>query len=139
MIHFFEADISYSLRQKRKIKDWLVSASENEGKTIENLNIILCSDEYLYKLNLQYLNHRTYTDIITFDQSIDKKNISGELYISLERVRDNAQSLSLPVRDELHRVMIHGVLHLCGYGDKTPGSKKKMRTRENYYLAKRSF
>ena len=106
---------------------------------MEELNIILCSDEYLYKMNVQYLQHKTYTDIITFDQGTTQKVINGELYISLDRVRDNAKTLNISLKDELHRVMVHGLLHLCGYGDKNPAAKKKMTSKEDYYLGKRRF
>ncbi len=137
-IQFFKADISYQIRSVNYLRLWLSEVALTEGKIVQDLNIILCSDEYLYKMNVDYLNHRTYTDIITFDQGTTKKAISGELYISLQRVRDNANSLKISVKDELHRVMVHGLLHLCGYGDKDPKSKKRMTTKEDFYLSMRS-
>jgi rRNA maturation RNase YbeY len=137
-IQFFKGDISYQIRSVNYLRLWLSEVAQTEGKTVQELNIILCSDEYLYKMNVDYLNHRTYTDIITFDQGTTNKAISGELYISLDRVRDNANSLKISVKDELHRVMVHGILHLCGYGDKDPKSKKKMTLKEDFYLSKRS-
>lgn len=138
MISFFLADISYQMRKRLLLREWLLEAIKKEGRIAGDINIILCTDEYLYKLNVRYLNHRTYTDIITFDSSAGKL-VSGELYISLDRVRENARALKVSVADELHRVMIHGVLHLCGHKDKTPVLKKRMRVREDYYLQRRGF
>lgn len=139
MISFFTADISYSLRSRGDLRLWLSEVARKEGFKIAQLNVIFCSDEYLYAMNVQYLQHKTYTDIITFDQSDRKGVISGELYISLDRLRDNSKSLKISLKDEIHRVIVHGVLHLCGYGDKTPADKATMTSKEDYYLAKRSF
>lgn len=138
MISFFLADIRYQLRGRLLLRHWLQKAIKKEGHQPGDINIILCSDEYLYKLNVQYLNHRTYTDIITFDSSSGKE-LCGELYISLDRVRENAREQNVSVSDELHRVMIHGILHLCGYKDKTSISKKRMSEREDYYLKRRGI
>jgi len=107
-----------------------------EGKRVGELNVILCSDEYLYKLNVEYLSHDTLTDIITFDYS-ESNIISGDLFISINRIRENAKAYSIKIIEELHRVMVHGVLHLCGYGDKTKEERKTMRVKENFYLAQR--
>jgi len=139
MISFFTADITYALRSRGNLRSWLAEVAGKEGFKIGELNIILCSDEYLYKMNVSYLKHKTLTDIITFDNSSGKGVISGELYISLERVRENAKHLNISLKDELHRVMVHGLLHLCGYTDKRPGEKKRMRDREDLYLSKREF
>jgi len=138
-ISFFNADVSYVLRAKNDLRLWLAKVFMAEGRNLESLSIILCSDEYLYKLNKQFLKHLTYTDIITFDQSTSKSSISGELYISIDRIKDNAKNLNVNVLDEIHRVIVHGSLHLCGYGDKDPKSKAKMTSSENFYLAKRGF
>ena len=138
-ISFFNADVSYVLRAKNDLRLWLAKVFKAEGRNLESLSIILCSDEYLYKLNKQFLKHLTYTDIITFDQSTSKSSISGELYISIDRIKDNAKNLNVNVLDEIHRVIVHGSLHLCGYGDKDPKSKAKMTSSENFYLAKRRF
>jgi len=138
-ISFFNADVSYVLRAKNDLRLWLAKVFMAEGRNLESLSIILCSDEYLYNLNKQFLKHLTYTDIITFDQSTSKSSISGELYISIDRIKDNAKSLNINVLDEIHRVIVHGSLHLCGYGDKDPKSKAKMTSSENFYLAKRGF
>jgi len=138
-ISFFNADVSYVLRAKNDLRLWLAKVFMAEGRNLESLSIILCSDEYLYNLNKQFLKHLTYTDIITFDQSTSKSSISGELYISIDRIKDNAKNLNVNVLDEIHRVIVHGSLHLCGYGDKDPKSKAKMTSSENFYLAKRGF
>jgi len=139
VVSFFTADISYSIRSKNHIRTWLKSLIKKEGKTPGPINIILCSDEYLLGLNRHFLKHKTYTDIITFDQSTYKGEIAGELYISLERIRENAGKYGVTIKDELHRVIVHGVLHLCGYGDKTPAKKDEMTARENEYLLLRKF
>lgn len=138
-ISFFNADVPYVLRSKNGIRNWLSQVVKKEGFRLGELSIILCSDEYLYKMNVQYLKHKTYTDVITFDQSESKEEVSGELYVSIDRIKDNAKLLSINILDELHRVIVHGTLHLCGYGDKDPKSKAKMTAKENFYLQKRSF
>jgi len=139
MISFFTADITYSLKSRTNIRHWLSKVASSEKKRISSLNIIFCSDDYLYKMNRQFLKHNTFTDIITFDNSVDFKHISGELYISLDRIRDNAATLGVTIKDELHRVIVHGLLHLCGYTDKTPSDRKKMSLKEDYYLQRRQF
>ena len=106
-------------------------------KTERKINYIFCSDEYLLDINLEYLNHDTYTDIISFDYSVGKE-LHGDIYISIERVVDNAKDFNSEFIDELHRVMIHGILHYCGYKDKTEADETVMRKRENDYLAKLS-
>lgn len=136
-ISFFNADVSYVLRSKNGIRLWLSDVIKKEGFRTGELSIILCSDEYLFKMNVQYLKHKTYTDIITFDQSESKGEVSGELYLSIDRIKDNAKTLNINLIDELHRVIVHGTLHLCGYGDKDPKSKLKMTRKENFYLLKR--
>ena len=138
-ISFFNADVSYVLRSKNGIRLWLSDVIKKERFQLGELSIILCSDEYLFKMNVQYLKHKTYTDIITFDQSESKCEVSGELYISIDRIKDNAKTLNINLIDELHRVIVHGTLHLCGYGDKDPKSKLKMTQKENFYLLKRKF
>lgn len=139
MISFFTADITYSLKSRTNIRHWLLKVASSEKKRISSLNIIFCSDDYLYKMNRQFLKHNTFTDIITFDNSVDLKHISGELYISLDRIRDNAATLGVTIKDELHRVIVHGLLHLCGYTDKTPSDRKKMSLKEDFYLQRRQF
>ncbi|WP_316810537.1 rRNA maturation RNase YbeY [Pedobacter heparinus] len=137
-IHFFTEDTNYSLKKKTLIKDWIKSAIIEEGYRLQELNFILCSDEYLLRMNQDYLQHDTYTDVITFDNSEELKTIIGDVFISIERIQENAQGLNLPVANELHRVMIHGTLHLLGYKDKGKAAKSKMTSREDHYLAKLS-
>lgn len=139
MISFFTADVTYQVRSRTGLRQWLNAVAKAESMVIRSVSIILCSDEYLYGMNVRYLQHKTYTDIITFDQGSTTREINGELYISIDRVRDNAKTLGLPIREELHRVMVHGLLHLCGYGDKTMAAKKKMTSKEDEYLGKRRF
>lgn len=134
-IHFFNEDISYTLKKKTVIKSWIKSAIEQEGYTLEELNFILCSDEYLLEMNQQYLDHDTYTDVITFDNSETPKHIVGDIFISLERIQENAKTYNHPVAEELYRVMIHGTLHLLGYKDKGKAAKILMTQKEDQYLA----
>lgn len=134
MIHFFNENIAYTIKQKTKIKQWLNQTIECERFTCGDINIILCADEYLLKINQEYLHHDTFTDIITFDYS-EKNKLSGDLFISIERVKENSAQYSGVVYNELLRVMVHGVLHLCGYKDKTPQDEKQMREKEDEYLS----
>jgi len=136
MIHFFEEDIAVPLKEKRAVKAWLKQLASEEGKKIVELNYIFCSDTYLLEINKQYLNHNTLTDIITFDQSEKTNQIEGDIYISYERVLENGKKLKTE-ENELYRVIAHGLLHLCGYKDKTDLEEKIMREKENFYLAKR--
>jgi rRNA maturation RNase YbeY len=112
-----------------------------EKKVLSNINYIFCSDDFLRVINIQYLNHDSYTDIITFNTGSDSGSgvIDGEIYISVPRVTDNAKKYKVEFNDELHRVIIHGVLHLIGYGDKNPHEKSLMRKKENAYLSLREF
>ena len=103
------------------------------------MSFVFCSDEYLLEINKQYLNHDTYTDIVTFDSSEDEDVIAGDIFISVDRIRENASKFGVSERDEMHRVIIHGVLHLCGFMDKEKEEKDLMTAKENEYLAKRSF
>jgi probable rRNA maturation factor len=139
VIQFFQEDITYKLRNKIKIKQWIKTAIVEEGFRLDELTYVFCSDEYLLKINQEYLNHDTYTDIITFDNSEEKGLITGDIFISIPRIKENAVKFSVSETDELHRVVIHGTLHLLGYKDKTAASKKKMTQKEDYYLAKRAF
>lgn len=138
-ISFFTAECSYVLRQKNDIRVWLTAVAKIEKQRIESLTYVFCSDEYLYKMNVQFLSHKTLTDIITFDTAESENGITGEIYISIDRVRENAAELGLLFRDELHRVMAHGLLHLCGYKDKLPSDKKRMTSREDFSLSLRKF
>ena len=137
-ILFHNADTSYILKNKRIISSWITDTIKEEEKQLEEISYIFCTDDYLLKINQEHLDHDTYTDIITFDYTEDGI-ISSEIYISVDRVRENAKSLGVGALDEMHRVIIHGVLHLCGYKDKSDLQSQEMRGKENYYLRKRDF
>jgi rRNA maturation RNase YbeY len=135
-IQFFSEEISYLVKQKTLLRKWISAVIQSEGFKAGPINVIFCRDQYLHKINVEYLDHDTYTDIITFDYSTGSE-ISGDLFISLERIRENAKQFSIKSIDELHRVIIHGILHLCGFGDKTADEKEIMREKENIYLVRR--
>ncbi|TDQ09571.1 rRNA maturation RNase YbeY [Pedobacter metabolipauper] len=134
-IHFFTEDLNYTLKNKMRIKDWIKAAIAAEGFVLNELNFILCSDEYLLRINQEYLDHDTYTDVITFDNSEGLKTILGDIFISVERIQENAKLYRLTVPNELCRVMIHGTLHLLGYKDKTKSDKAQMTEKEDLYLS----
>jgi probable rRNA maturation factor len=138
-IHFFEEDITYKLKHKAAVRQWITETIQAEGFKLKELNYIFCSDGYLLQINQQYLNHDTYTDIITFDNSETEKLIAGDIFISIGRIRENAAKFNIPQTDELHRVIIHGTLHLLGYKDKTAVTKQKMTEKEDFFLNRRSF
>ncbi|MBB5397342.1 rRNA maturation RNase YbeY [Mucilaginibacter sp. AK015] len=138
-ITFHEEDITYKLKNKTAVRKWITDAIVTEGYKLRELTYIFCTDEYLLQINRQYLNHDTYTDIITFDNSDQEGFIAGDIFISIERIRDNAAKFNVTEAQELHRVLIHGALHLVGYKDKSPADKKKMTSKEDFYLEKRSF
>jgi probable rRNA maturation factor len=135
-IDFHNQDISFKLSNPRKTKLWIKAAIKDEGYRLNQVNYIFCSDEYLREMNIEYLNHKTYTDIITFDNSDEKGQIEGDIFISIDRVRENAIKLKTEFSDELRRVLIHGILHLIGYSDKSARKKAEMRKREDFYLRK---
>jgi rRNA maturation RNase YbeY len=124
----------FELQNPESFKVWLKNVIRNEQKYVGDIVYIFSDDEYLHAINLDFLNHDTLTDIITFDTSEDSDVISGEIYISVERVADNAGILNKDFQEELSRVLVHGVLHLIGYGDKTPEEKTEMTAKEDYYL-----
>lgn len=134
-VYFFFNKQAPILDRRKLLKKRIEDLFKKEGKILGSLNYIFCSDNELLKINRQYLNHDYFTDIITFNLSEDQ-SIIGEVYISIERVRDNAKNLNVSIKSELLRVIIHGALHLCGYLDKTVAEKKLMRQLENQYLAK---
>lgn len=138
-INFFEEDIAYTLKQKTAVRNWVTETIQAEGFKLKELNYIFCSDRYLLQINQQYLDHDTYTDIVTFDNSDIAKTITGDIFISIDRIRENASKFGVTEANELHRVIIHGALHLLGYKDKSPADKKKMTLKEDFYLNKRSF
>jgi|TARA_B100001094_G_scaffold213348_1_gene207405 rRNA maturation RNase YbeY len=129
----FQNTSKFKVKDLRKKKLWLNSISNNEGKEIESLSFLFVDDEEMLKYNKKYLQHESYTDVITFDSSEDKK-IAGDIIISLERVNDNAKFYQVSYNYELQRVMAHGLLHLLGYNDKNKEEKKIIRKKENYYL-----
>lgn len=133
-IYFFTENTKFVLKNKKRLKLWIGNTFIAENKPNYSANVIFCNDEFLYALNLKYLKHNTYTDIITFDYS-DSENIIGDIYISVERVKENAKKYQISFIEELSRVIIHGVLHLCGYKDKEKTAKKLMTEKEDYYLS----
>ena len=128
----------FDLDDRQNISDWVLFTLDSEGKELGELNYIFCDDDYLLDLNVKTLNHNTLTDIISFDYTLGIV-VSGDIYISYERVKENSLNLDQSFKDELHRVMIHGVLHYCGYKDKSDGDKLIMREKEDYYLSLRTF
>ena len=134
MINFnYETD--FRLNGSSDIERWITDTIKAEAHRLEEINYVFCDDDYLHKLNVEFLDHDTLTDIISFDYSIGKL-IQGDIFISVERVMDNAQDFDVPFEDELNRVIIHGVLHYCGYKDKTEEEAKEMREKENHYLSR---
>jgi rRNA maturation RNase YbeY len=134
-IHFFFQNVSIRLSDRKKLKAFTNVIFQKEGKRLESLNYIFCSDKYLLKINQSYLGHDFYTDIITFNLSKLSKNIEGEVYISFDRVKENARKLKILPKQELLRVIFHGILHLCSYNDKTLVQQKKMRRKEDELIA----
>jgi rRNA maturation RNase YbeY len=134
--HFYEQEIKAALKNKRILSGFLdnLARTHKPGLKKVSLNYIFCTDEYLLQFNQQYLNHDTLTDIITFDLSDNDKNLTGEIYVSIERVKENATKFGVPYQDELHRVVFHGALHLCGFKDKSKTEQEEMRKQENQCL-----
>lgn len=129
-IYFFSEDINFELKEKLNRKRWLKNIATKAGFKIKELNYVFCSDEYLYQINLEYLNHETYTDIITFDNSEKEFDLSGDIFISIERINENAKTHNQEIEIELSRVLAHGLLHLMGYKDKTKEESTLMRQKE---------
>lgn len=137
MIRFFQEDISFKLKQPIKTSRWIKSIIQQEKFKLKELNYIFCSDNHLLSINQGFLHHDYFTDIITFDHSSENRTIAGEIYISIDRVRENAKDFEVDFDTELHRVMIHGVLHLIGYPDKSKAEKSLMRKKEEACLSLR--
>lgn len=140
-VNFFTQDLNFTLKNKTHVRTWLTAVAKKEGATIEQLNYIFCSDNYLLALNKKHLNHNTLTDIITFDTSAPLSpwrgaggEASGDIFISIPRIKENAQTYNVTFEKELHRVMVHGLLHLLGYKDKKPADKAQMTGKEDFYL-----
>ena len=137
-ISFFTEDVPFVLKHKAHIRNWLLYTIEKEQGTIAELNFIFCSDEYLLKINAEHLDHHYYTDIITFDNRdvFGEGPIVGDIFISIDRVAENALSYNVSAIQELRRVLVHGTLHLLGYKDKTKAQAATMREKEDFYLQK---
>lgn len=131
---FFTEDIEFEIENAAAICQWIESTVKTQGGVLQQVNYIFCSDAYLHQMNVDFLQHDTLTDVITFPYALPPL-IIGDIFISIERIRENALLFSVPFLEELHRVMIHGVLHLCGHGDKTPEEKKQMTQLEDAALA----
>ena len=132
---FFFQGVKVSLANRTQLKKYIQSIFKTEGKEVESINYIFCTDKALLEINRRFLFHNFYTDIITFDLS-DSEAIQAEIYISVDRIKDNAPQLGVSFKSELHRVIFHGVLHLCGYKDKKKVEKEVMRGKEDFYLKK---
>ncbi|RNI26996.1 rRNA maturation RNase YbeY [Rufibacter latericius] len=133
-IEFFTEEVEFEVKNEEKVKTWLSEIISKYSFELESLNYIFCSDEYLHQMNVEYLDHDTLTDVITFDNSDFEGVIEGDVFISIDRIVDNATSFNITPEEELHRVMAHGLLHLLGFDDKTPEKKALMRTKENECL-----
>lgn len=132
MINFY-SELDFKLNNEDDVSDWLSSVIVSENCKEGDINYIFCDDNYLHKLNVEYLNHDTFTDIISFDYSVGKE-LHGDIYISIDRVKENALEFEVKFKEELYRVIVHGVLHFCGYKDKTDTEKTTMRSKENHYI-----
>ena len=136
--YFHSEDIQFILNKKPAIISWLSLCIEKEGKTPSDISYVFCSDDFLHKMNVKHLNHNTLTDIITFDYC-ESNQVIGEMFLSVDRIKDNSEKFKINFDQELHRVMIHGILHLCGYKDKTTDDQKVMSEKEDFYLNLRNF
>ena len=135
-VYFFSHDILPNLKNATKLKLFIESIFKMELHSLDSINYIFCSDKAILGINKKYLNHDFYTDVITFDLSPDNKAISAEVYIGIERIRDNAKQLGFSIKAELHRVLFHAALHLCGYNDKNKKDKEHMRKKEDELLTR---
>ena len=136
-INFYNEDINYRIRNKKLLSNWLTKSIELEDKQIEEISFIFTSDSFLLNLNTEYLSHDTFTDIITFQYNEEGAKLHSDIFISIERVKDNAKEYKQTMLNELHRMLIHGVLHLLGYKDKNKKAKQIMTRKEDYYLSLR--
>jgi probable rRNA maturation factor len=137
-IRYFSEDTDFTIPHPRKTASWLKVVAKREKAVLGEINYIFCSDSYLLDLNRRYLQHDYYTDILTFDNSGGEGPLAGDIYISVDRVRDNAKQFGVSFDEELHRVMVHGILHLIGYTDTSPSRKKAMKKKEDAYLSLRA-
>ena len=134
MINFHSEAINFKVVNPIKTKRWLKSVIKAEGFELSEINYVFCNDEYLHSINFEYLDHDTLTDIITFDNSEEDELIEGDIFVSIERIIDNTKDFNTTFEQEFKRVIVHGILHLCGYCDKTDENEKQMREKEDYYL-----
>jgi len=133
-VHFYFLDRKPALKERTRLKEFIETLFIAEKKQLGSISYVFCSDEHLLGMNKDFLKHDFYTDVITFDLSADKGVIEGEVYLSVDRIKDNAKAMGFSFAEELHRVIFHGALHLCGYTDKRPADIKTMRTKEDKYL-----
>mgnify|MGYP002626505853 FL=1 len=133
MVSYFTEDIKFEFKRKRLTSRWLKFVAESETKRLGDISVIFCSDNYILDINIKYLGHDYFTDIITFDYC-EGKTLSGDLFISIDSVRENASFYGVDFDDELNRVIVHGLLHLIGYDDHTEEDIATMRAKENFYL-----
>ena len=133
-VRIFFQETKITLSDRARLKLFIEQLFKKEKKDLADLNYIFCSDKVLLDMNRQFLKHDYYTDIITFNFSDSTESVEGEIYISVDRIRENARNLGITIKEELHRVIFHGALHLCGYKDKLPRDKKKMTRAEDKYL-----
>ena len=138
-INFFNENIKFVLKNKIILRNWITSVIEEEKITAESINYIFCSDKYLLEINLKFLNRDTLTDVISFNYNEINEPIQGDIYISIERIKENSLILGQPFKNEIYRIMIHGLLHLIGYEDTEPEEKLLMTKKEDYYLSKLSL
>ncbi len=134
----YQSEIDFELENQSEVTEWIKYIIEEESLELGDLTYVFCSDAYLYDLNVEFLQHDTLTDIISFDYRVGDL-VNGEIYISIDRVKENAMDFGVSFVDELHRVIIHGVLHICGYDDLTDAEEKAMRTKEDWALSLRDF
>ncbi|WP_242921659.1 rRNA maturation RNase YbeY [Pontibacter liquoris] len=138
-IEFISEDVDFTLDNPEQVSDWIATVIEKHGQELGPLTYIFCSDEYLHEINVEYLDHDTLTDIITFNNADEEGTIEGDVFISIDRVRDNSAELGTSFTDELHRVVIHGILHLLGFKDKSDEEETLMRKEEDSSLSLRKF
>ena len=138
MVSYYTEDISFQFKEKRLTSRWLKFVAESETKWLGDIAVIFCSDHYILDVNMKYLQHDYFTDIITFDYC-EGNVLSGDLFISIDSVRENAAFYGSEFADELNRVIVHGLLHLIGYDDHTEEDIAQMRAKENYYLSQRGL
>ena len=138
MVSYFKEDTSFDFKEKRRTNRWLKLVAESEIRRLGDISIIFCSDNFILDINIKYLQHDYFTDIITFDYC-EGDTVSGDLFISVDSVRENASFYGVEFADELNRVIVHGILHLIGYDDHSEEDIREMRAKENYYLSLREL